>query len=159
MAAIKANALSPIDPTAKVFGADIFSQQFNEILTTQFDTNSPLLILSEGLINYFDSGLMSQLMQNLAQQLKHYSKGYYLTDLYPKPNHKLAKIIERSGRLLKFLSKSNFQYYFTTPHEAKTYFEQQGFKHVAIRQASNFDHPNETQHLGDIIWIVEAQAN
>lgn len=158
MAATKSEALKPIEPDAKVYGCDVFSDQFQQLLKKDLDHTRPIAVLSEGLINYFSKDLIGQLSQILSIAFSQFPHGYFISDLYPEPNHRLAKIITQSGRLLKFLSKSNFQYHFTSPQEAVKFFNTHGFKTTHIRQASGFDHPEEQNHLGDIVWIVDAQA-
>lgn len=158
MAQLKADALAPIDPKAQVFGCDIFKPEFQDIILKHLNTSRPTLIISEGLINYFDQALLSNLMQKISTILKDFSHGYMISDLYPEPNHRLAKVITQSGKLLKFLSKSNFQYHFSSPIQAAEFFIAQGFKTAQIRQASSFAHPEETRHLSDIIWVVETQV-
>ena len=54
MARIKTNALQQIDQDApEVLSADIFSAELANIFKV-FDLQQPLIIISEGLINYFD---------------------------------------------------------------------------------------------------------
>lgn len=158
MAAIKREALQPIDPDAKVYGCDIFSEQFQQILKQDLDHSRPIAVLSEGLINYFSKDLIGKLSQILSTGFQQFPNGYFISDLYPEPTHRLAKVIWHSSKLLKFLSKSEFQFYFTSPQEAADFFKSHGFKKTHIRQASNFEHPEEKNHLGDIVWIVEAQV-
>lgn len=158
MAAIKREALQPIEPDAKVYGCDIFSEQFQQILKQDLDHSRPIAVLSEGLINYFSKDLIGKLSQILSTGFQQFPNGYFISDLYPEPTHRLAKVIWHSSKLLKFLSKSEFQFYFTSPQEAAEFFKTHGFKKTHIRQASNFEHPEEKNHLGDIVWIVEAQV-
>lgn len=158
MAAIKREALQPIEPDAKVYGCDIFSEQFQQILKQDLDHSRPIAVLSEGLINYFSKDLIGKLSQILSTGFQQFPNGYFISDLYPEPTHRLAKVIWQSSKLLKFLSKSEFQFYFTSPQEAAEFFKTHGFKKTHIRQASNFEHPEEQNHLGDIVWIIEAQV-
>ncbi|WP_026469836.1 class I SAM-dependent methyltransferase [Alkanindiges illinoisensis] len=158
MATTKREALQPIDPDAKVYGCDIFSEQFQQILKQDLDHSRPIAVLSEGLINYFSKDLIGQLSQILSTGFQQFPNGYFISDLYPEPTHRLAKVIWHSSKLLKFLSKSEFQFYFTSPQEAAEFFKMHGFKKTHIRQASNFEHPEEQNHLGDIVWIVDAQV-
>lgn len=158
MAAIKREALKPIDPDARIYGCDIFSEQFQQILTRDLDPTRPIAVLSEGLINYFSKDLIGQLSQILTTGFQSFPKGYFISDLYPEPTHRLAKMIWHSSKLLKILSKSEFKFYFTSPQEARDFFKTHGFKTVQIRQASGFEHPEEQNHLGDIVWIVDAQG-
>lgn len=158
MAAIKRDAIAPIEPDAKIFGCDIFSADFQQILDQELDHSRPIAVLSEGLINYFSKDLIGKLSEILSSAFNQFPQGYFISDLYPEPKHRLAKVIWQSSKLLKFLSKSEFQFYFISPQEASDFFKTHGFKTAKIRQGSSFEHPEEQNHLGDIVWIVDAEA-
>ncbi|XID74456.1 class I SAM-dependent methyltransferase [Alkanindiges sp. WGS2144] len=159
MATLKAQALEDIEPNAQVYSYDIFSPQFQQFLNEKLDHNRPVIVLCEGLINYFSRDLIGQLSQILSTAFKQFPQAYFISDLYPEPVHKLAKIVWHSGRLLKFLSKSHFNFYFATPVQAQSFFVEHGFEQVFIRQASSFNNPQQEDHLGDFVWIIEASVS
>ena len=72
MARIKTNALQQIDQDApEVLSADIFSAELANIFKV-FDPQQPLVIISEGLINYFDQKcclLYSKALPNMVKTL------------------------------------------------------------------------------------------
>lgn len=50
-----------------------------------FDPQRPLVVISEGLINYFTKELLQQLIQSIAHYGQDFNSLHYLTDLYPEP--------------------------------------------------------------------------
>lgn len=159
MAHIKQQALQELgQPYAKVIGVDLFSPEFASSLQ-QLDSSKPLVIISEGLVNYFTKDSLQQLWQVIANNLKHFPQGYYLTDLYPEPvKHKLAKLIWNSSKLLKVLSKSAFAFHFVSPAEVSSFFATSGFKQADVYQPRDDNNPANPEHLGDLVWVIQAQV-
>ncbi len=159
MAYIKQQALLELgQPYARVIGVDLFSPEFAKSLQ-QLDSGKPLVIISEGLVNYFTKDSLQQLWQVISNNLKHFPQGYYLTDLYPEPvKHKLAKLIWNSSKLLKFLSKSAFSFHFVSPDEVSSFFKNSGFKQAEVYQPRDDNNPANPEHLGDLVWVIQAQV-
>lgn len=98
-----------------------------------FDSNRPLVVISEGLINYFDKDLLKQLIQSIAHYGASFKKLHYLTDLYPEPvKNKLASIIWNSSKLLKLMSRSSFSFHFKTPLEVKDFLKMQALVKLTL---------------------------
>lgn len=158
MAAAKRLALKKIDPEATVIGVDLFDQAFAEHILA-LDHSRPLVIISEGLVNYFTKDMLQQLWQSFSQVLQPFTQGLYITDIYPEPvKHKLAKIIWQSSKLLKVLSKSAFSFHFTSPKEVSSFFNQAGFSSINVYQPKNDSNINHPDHLGDLVWVIKAKA-
>ncbi|MGL5403184.1 MAG: class I SAM-dependent methyltransferase, partial [Acinetobacter sp.] len=115
MAATKQAALQQIEPHVDdVLSVDLFTEAFANVFKV-FDPKRPLVIISEGLINYFEKPLLQQLIQAIAIYGRDFKELHYLTDLYPEPTqNKLATIIWNSSRLLKLMSRSAFSFHFKT---------------------------------------------
>lgn len=162
MAQTKQSALQQIDSNSpEVLSADLFTEDFARAFEV-FDPSRPLVIISEGLINYFDKALLSQLLRSIIQYGQEFKKLYYLTDLYPEPvKNKLAKVIWSSSRLLKFMSRSAFTFHFVSPLEVKAFFKNAGFDQVEVIQPSlYFEKSNKVdtnEHQGDLVWMIQAQ--
>nr|WP_174507401.1 class I SAM-dependent methyltransferase [Acinetobacter sp. Marseille-Q1620] len=162
MAATKQEALNKIAPNSpEVMSVDLFTEEFQQIFK-EFDENRPLVVISEGLINYFSKDLLQKLIQSIATYGKGFKSLHYLTDIYPEPvKNKLAKVIWSSSKLLKIMSRSAFSFHFTHPSEVQAFFNQAGFSQVNVIQPSNyFKHeqalPKPEEHLGDLVWMVDA---
>ena len=161
MAATKQAALQQIEPNVEdILSVDLFTDAFAEAFKV-FDPTRPLVIISEGLINYFDKPLLQQLVQAIASYGRDFKELHYLTDLYPEPTqNKLATIIWNSSRLLKWMSRSAFSFHFQTPAEVEQFFHDSGFKDVRVTQPKQFFDritlARKEQHLGDLVWMIHA---
>ena len=161
MAATKQAALQQIEPHVDdVLSVDLFTEAFANVFKVS-DPKRPLVIISEGLINYFEKPLLQQLIQAIAIYGRDFKELHYLTDLYPEPTqNKLATIIWNSSRLLKLMSRSAFSFHFKTPAEVENFFHEAGFKQVEVLQPKEFFEQthleNKEQHLGDLVWMIQA---
>lgn len=157
MANIKQQALIKLgQPNAEIIGVDLFSTEFANYLQT-LDTSKPLVIISEGLINYFNKDNLLKLWQVISQGLKLFPKGYYITDLYPEPKqNKIGSLLKEGSKVLKILSRSDVGLLFESPVEASNHFKKAGFNEVNIYQPSADTTPMNGEHLGDLLWVVEA---
>ena len=161
MAATKQAALQQIEPHVDdVLSVDLFTEAFANVFKV-FDPKRPLVIISEGLINYFEKPLLQQLIQAIAIYGRDFKELHYLTDLYPEPTqNKLATIIWNISRLLKLMSRSAFSFHFKTPAEVENFFHEAGFKQVEVLQPKEFFEQtrleNKEQHLGDLVWMIQA---
>lgn len=161
MAATKQAALQQIEPNVdEVLSVDLFTDAFATVFEV-FDPKRPLVIISEGLINYFEKPLLQQLIQAIATYGGLFKELHYLTDIYPEPTqNKLATVIWNSSRLLKWMSRSAFSFHFKTPKEVQRFFNEASFKQVEVIQPKQFFEEivlqDEDQHLGDLVWMIHA---
>ena len=167
MAKIKTQALQKLDSEApEVLTADIFTHDFEKIFHT-FDSKHPLVIISEGLINYFDKTLLNKLLQGMTEYGQDFTELHYLTDIYPEPvKNKLANFIWSSSKLLKVMSRSSFTFHFINPPEVQSFFSHAGFNTVDVIQPLSFSHKEDTsnvihfqnpeEHGGDLVWVIHA---
>lgn len=176
MAKEKQQALKQIDPLSPdVLSVDLFTEDFQNAFSV-FNQDRPLVVISEGLINYFSKPLLRQLIHSITDYGENFKALHYLTDIYPEPvKNRLAKIIWASSKLLKVISRSAFSFHFISPDEAKSFFYNAGFNTVEVTQPTfYFNHlPNKTnhnpevddtdamlqkdQHAGDLVWMIHAQ--
>lgn len=175
MAQTKQQALKHIEQhSPEVMAFDLFSNEFKQAFE-HFNPEQRLVVISEGLINYFDKPLLQQLIQSIAQHGQSFQQLHYLTDLYPEPiKHKLAQVIWSSSKLLKLISRSAFSFHFVSPQQVQHFFQQAGFQHVQVIQpVTASDHNNNNNndvsaelrvstplddaHLGDLVWVIHAQ--
>lgn len=163
MAQTKQNALKQMDEKSPdVLSVDLFTEDFQKAFDI-FDRNRPLVVISEGLINYFTKELLQQLIQSIVDYGKDFKTLHYLTDLYPEPvKNKLAKVIWNSSKLLKIMSRSAFSFHFVSPEEVRNFMQHAGFRQVQVIQPSlyfkkNTADLNHEEHLGDLVWMIDAQ--
>ncbi|WP_180131651.1 class I SAM-dependent methyltransferase [Acinetobacter sp. YH12057] len=169
MAKIKTQALKQIDPHApEVLTGDIFTQDFERIFQS-FDPERPLVVISEGLINYFDQHLLNKLLQGITEYGASFQELHYLTDIYPEPvKNRLARFIWASSKLLKVMSRSAFTFHFQSPAELQQFFSHTGFEEVDVVQPALYFPQQQQeqvipfhdaeQHCGDLVWMVHAKT-
>lgn len=169
MAKIKTQALKQIDPHApEVLTGDIFTQDFERIFQS-FDPERPLVVISEGLINYFDQILLNKLLQGITEYGASFQELHYLTDIYPEPiKNRLARFIWASSKLLKVMSRSAFTFHFQSPAELQEFFSHTGFEEVDVVQPALYFPQQQheqvipfhdaEQHCGDLVWMVHAKT-
>ncbi|HCO08341.1 MAG TPA: leucine carboxyl methyltransferase [Acinetobacter ursingii] len=163
MAQTKQAALQQIEANApEMLSVDLFTAEFKQAFDL-FDHSLPLVVISEGLINYFDKPLLAQLIQSIAEYGQPFKELHYFTDLYPEPvKNKLANIIWSSSKLLKWMSRSAFSFHFTTPADVETFFMENGFDQVKVTQPKDYfdsdtvQQQNNQEHLGDLVWTIHA---
>ncbi len=162
MAATKNAALKQFEANApEVMAVDLFQAEMATVFS-QFDPNKPLVIMSEGLINYFSLPMLQQLLKNIMTHTSRFHTLHYLTDIYPEPvKNKLATLIWNCSKLLKLLSRSAFSFHFQKPEAAEQYFQQIGFNEVSVLQPIHYFAGDrlgsEREHDGDLVWLIHAQ--
>lgn len=165
MAKIKTQALQQIDQHApEVLSADIFSEELAKIFEV-FDHKQPLVVISEGLINYFNKDMLLTLIKGISSYGQQFTELHYLTDIYPEPvKNRLANFIWSCSRLLKFMSRSAFTFHFQSPKELQQFFHQAHFDDIKVKQPQRYfaeqkqpQPPQEQdEHLGDLVWMIHA---
>ena len=163
MARVKTQALQKIDYNSpEVLSVDLFTADFEQAFQV-FDPTRPLVVISEGLINYFNKNMLLQLLHAISHYGQNFKELHYLTDIYPEPvKNKLAKFIWGCSKLLKWMSRSAFSFHFVHPQQAQSFFQQAGFEQANITQPQlYFDHQTSSlsyneQHLGDLVWMIHA---
>mgnify|MGYP003548481082 CR=1 FL=1 len=159
MAQVKQHALIEAGQAqAEVLAIDLFTPEL-KTLFDRLEQNAPVVIISEGLINYFTKENLQQLWQSFAQYGATFPEFYYLTDLYPEPTqHRLAKLIWQSSKLLKVMSRSAFSFHFQTPTEVINFFKMCGFSQVQVQQPSQDSlDVKDSEHVGDLVWFIQAK--
>lgn len=157
MAASKRTALAQAgQPEAEVLAIDLFTPQLDDLFAC-LDQERPVVIISEGLVNYFSQHMLHTLWSRLAAHGRQFVQFYYLTDLCPEPvGHRHSKLVTRSGQLLRWMSKSAFAFHFARPAELIAFMQMCGFEQVQVLQPADLSMTDPQQHLGDFVWIVRA---
>ncbi len=165
MAKTKTAALKMIDASApEVLTADIFTAELAQVFAV-FDPNKPLVVISEGLINYFNQDMLHTLLKGITQYSENFAEVHYLSDIYPEPvKNRLANFIWTCSKLLKFMSRSAFTFHFQSPQQLTNFFQHAGFDSVQVNQPKQYFNKNDSnsystdieEHLGDLVWMIHA---
>ena len=127
----------------QVVPLNIFAQNSDDALETvmarAFDTSKPVLVITEGLVNYFSLETIDGFWKRLQAALSHYPQGIYLLDNYPLfDNHPLHKTMRVLGGMLGTISRSQVSFHFGSDHAAKSHFESFGFKNTTVHNPANY---------------------
>jgi O-methyltransferase involved in polyketide biosynthesis len=110
-----------------------------EKVLARLDLSQPVLVITEGLVNYFNLETISGFWSRLALALKAFPRGIYLTDNYPlyydMPFYRTLKTL---GALLGSVSRSDVTFHFGSDDEARAVFEEAGFDRLMIHNPADY---------------------
>lgn len=99
-----------------------------KVIAREFDSSKPLLIVTEGLVNYFDMETISGFWQRVRTELARFPAGIYLTDNYPLlDDHPFRKLMKFLGDTLAVASRSNVNFHFGSDEKMEQHFRDLGF--------------------------------
>ncbi len=116
-------------------GADSLERLFRE----QLDPARKTVVITEGLINYFDYATIHGFWTRLASCLKTMPGGLYLSDLYPNlQGHKLATLANAFRMGLAGLTRSSVTLHFRSEAEMARGFAEAGFMHCQVHKPEQY---------------------
>ncbi len=105
----------------------------------QLDHSKPVVVITEGLVNYFPLDVISEFWKKLAVALQAFPQGTYLTDNYPlyrgMPFYRTLKVL---GNMLGAVSRSQVGFHFHADDEAIGHFKALGFDDLKIHNPANY---------------------
>jgi O-methyltransferase involved in polyketide biosynthesis len=98
------------------------------VVAREFDPSRPLLVITEGLVNYFDLDTISGFWRRLEAVLQRFPAGIYLTDNYALlESHPLRRLLKVLAGMLGSISRSNANFHFGRDEEMAAHFLACGF--------------------------------
>lgn len=145
----------------EVIACDILQHDSDISLSRLFaglDHSKPVIVITEGLINYFDLETISGFWRELANQFSHFPAGRYLSDLYPGYQwHRAVKLINGLKGLLAIATRSSVTLHFSTESELIAHFRECGFStctvHMPERWYGELDIP--VQRVPSFVRVLE----
>ncbi|PTQ88371.1 class I SAM-dependent methyltransferase [Agitococcus lubricus] len=128
------------------------------VFAKQLDPQRKTLVITEGLINYFDLATISIFWQNLAQALKKFPQAGYVTDLYPNfPWHPMTKLINGFVYGLSKATKSHVSLHFKNEQAIIEGFKELGFAKTNVHIPESYYGvlPIPTQRVASLVRVVE----
>ena len=144
MAARKKALLEKIgmQPNHQVFPCNILEkdgEQSIKALLSKLDPNKKTLIVTEGLVNYFDLETIKGVWAQMAAGLKQFPQGYYVTDLYPDfVHHPSYKYVQFAQKLVGFFTRGQWPLHYRSDDAIKAGFQQDGFRQVEVHDPAEF---------------------
>lgn len=128
------------------------------LLLREFDQSKPVLVITEGLVNYFTLAEIGTFWIRMAKTLHKFSAGFYLTDVYPKvTQHRFYHWIEFANKTLKLSSRSSFSMHFEHQQEAKEFFHVCGFPQMTIYNPDEELSDKPKTKGGALVWVIRAE--
>ncbi|RJG12128.1 class I SAM-dependent methyltransferase [Pseudomonas cavernicola] len=124
----------------QVQSVNILAEQGAQSLTALFaglDHNEPVLVITEGLVNYFERPVIEGFWTRLAQQLNQFPQGTYLTELYPDlREHPRYRQLRWGVGLVGRLTRGNYPLHYRNAEEIVAAFSNCGFRATQVLDPS-----------------------
>lgn len=154
-------SLSSLNPRHRLTVCNILdtdnTDSLEAVISREFSHDKALIIISEGLVNYFELPVISAVWQRLARTLKDFPESAYLTDIYPEvEGHRFSGIIRAANRSLRIASRSHFTLHFVGDDGIQRHFETMGFANTRV---FNPDHESGLVQArgGALVRTISAQ--
>ncbi len=121
-----------------VFARDT-DDALENVVRDHFDRSKPLLVITEGLVNYFDLPTIDGFWQRLRHVLAEHPTGIYLTDNYPLlDDHPFHRTMQTLRGLLGTVSRSRVSFHFGSDNQAQQHFTSLGYGQVTVHNPRDF---------------------
>lgn len=138
MAARKAKLLNRLKRPARheIRSCNILEAQGPEsiqAILSSLDKSKKTVIISEGLVNYFELATIKGVWSRIANELKIFEVGYYLTDLYPdSKSHPSYKHIKKAQKIVEVLTRGEWPLHYENDQQIVQGFKEDGFVEVKV---------------------------
>lgn len=127
----------------RVIDINILEQDTPEALERVFaqelDPTRKTLVITEGLVNYFDYSTIHGFWTRLAAALKPFPSGIYLTDLYPNFRwHRSVRAANAFKSALAVATRSQVTLHFDTEDAIRDGFHEAGYAHTSVHLPESY---------------------
>lgn len=155
-------SLHSLSDAHRIVSCNILEQDSDDalekVIAREFDTSRPLIIITEGLVNYFELSTISAVWQRMAHALRAFPLGGYVTDVYPEvQGHRFAGLIRSANRSLRVVSRSRFTLHFGSDAEAGRHFSALGFARVTVLDPDREKTAAPRAQGGAIVRVISAR--
>lgn len=152
----------PASPSHKIVTLDALAESGRgsiASLARTLDRQRGLVIITEGLINYFDTVTVERMWARFARALGEFDNGVYLSDIHVKDANATPLVdLFRSG--LSTFVRGRIHLHFDSPAAAVQALEHAGFAEARLISPSG--HPAVTLRPGDagakLVHVIEART-
>lgn len=153
------------DPLHEVAECDILKDGGEDSIQgvlDQLDPTKKTLIITEGLVNYFDLDTIKQVWQRMATGLSQFPRGYYVTDLYPDlVEHPAYRYLKMAQKLVGFFTRGQWPLHYSSNEHIAEGFREDGFNQVDVYNPSDFYSELDLPRIKtpSLVRIIQAQCN
>lgn len=110
-----------------------------ESLLAGLDKSKKTLIITEGLVNYFDLGTIRSVWSRMSVALKGFPQARYITEVYPKlEKHPSYKYVKVAQKVVGFFTQGEYPLHYSSNEEMKQGFLEDGFTHVSVTAPEDY---------------------
>lgn len=140
---------------------DEAGEQSIEHLMSTLDKTKKTLVITEGLVNYFELPVIRRVWSRLATELKQFPEGRYITEVYPElKDHPSFPYVRMAQKIVGFFTRGEYPLHYGSDLAMQKGFEQDGYQKVRVSEPEAFygtlDMPVSQRR--SLVRIVEAIA-
>ena len=131
------------------------------VLQEVLDTSKPTIIITEGLINYFDLDTISGVWRNMQNLATVFPKAWYITDLMPRLTHASSyKYVRVAKFFLSGIARADVNLHYGTNKEIFDGFQGCGFTETTVHQPEDYygKLPIPECKSESVVRVVEARV-
>ncbi|MES2918932.1 MAG: class I SAM-dependent methyltransferase [Pseudomonadota bacterium] len=153
-----------LDAHHRVVDIDILARDVDHSLEAVFARLDPArktLVITEGLVNYFDHPTITGFWTRLAGVLKGFPAGLYVTDLYPNFQwHRTVRVARAFKSALGLATRSRVTLHFGNEEAIRAGFRDAGFQqaHVHLPESYYGVLPIPVQRTPSFVRVVEGRV-
>jgi O-methyltransferase involved in polyketide biosynthesis len=132
-----------------------------EALLAGLDKTKKTLIITEGLVNYFDLPTIKKVWARMAIAMKEFPRARYVTEVYPKlEQHPSYKYVKVAQKVVGFFTQGEYPLHYNSNEAMTQGFLDDGFSHVTVTAPEDYydqlDMPTSTRQ--SLVRLVVADA-
>jgi O-methyltransferase involved in polyketide biosynthesis len=141
----------------QVRSVDILSGQSLAALFAGLDRGEPVLVITEGLVNYFEREVVEGFWGELAVQMRGFAAATYLTDLYPDlKEHPRYRQLRWGVGLVGALTRGSYPLHYRNAEEIVEAFGRCGFGRTQVLDPAEHSEGLPGVTKGALVRVVEA---
>lgn len=130
-----------------------------EALLNGLDKTQKTLVITEGLVNYFDTPVIEGVWTRLATGLKDFPLGRYITDLYPKfEDHPFYRFVTFMQKIIGVFTRGDFPLHYASDEAMHKGFSQCGFNVVNVHDPKSYydQLPIPKTKIATLVRVIES---
>ncbi|UVE18464.1 class I SAM-dependent methyltransferase [Pseudomonas sp. LS44] len=151
-----------LDARHRVRDVDILAEQGELSLAALFaelDPREPVLVITEGLVNYFPLAPLEGFWTRLAEQLARFPQATYLTELYPDlREHPRYRQLRWGIDVVGRLTRGGYWLHYRDAAAISAAFQRCGFAQVAVLDPDQVDVELPSLPIPSMLRVIEAQV-
>jgi len=134
-----------------------------DALLSELDPSQPTVIITEGLVNYFELSQIREVWARMATGLKAFPKGWYVTDLYPDfADHPSYRYVKFAQKLVGLFTRGQWPLHYPSDEAIQKGFQEDGFNEVEVHDPASFY--GKLSHLPEVkirtlVRIIRARVS